>query len=338
MSSAPSHPPLYRTLFREALSTAWHHPRLWVLALFASLLMTGGIYDVLLRSFHALGEDAALLLSGSQSSVSYGLLSWATQPFQEVSSMVGLLDTVGRLQGLLLSVILLGIVSGASIIAQGALMYGLGIRLRGEVPSLSACLSIGARFFWKTLLLNIVTLGLMWFFRTLVLIPFGTPLEATSVFTVVGSIAAYLLYILAVITLTSTHMLGLTSLILQKYSVHESLLRGLLQTRKNWILILELGLGFLLLGAALYFGLGVVYVVAGVPLVILTLSAALLDSGVAATLLNIVFFGGAFVMFLCFGAFATTVQYSAWNQLGLRIAQGTALAKLHRWISPLRRR
>lgn len=338
MPSVPSHPPLYRTIFRDALSTAWHHPRLWLLALFASLLMTGGMYDVLLRSFNALGKDAAALLSGSQSSPGYGLISWATQPFQEIGSLVGLLDTMGRVQGILLSMTLLGIVGVASIIAQGALVYGLGIRLRGEVPSLSACLAVGVRFFWKVLLLNIITLGLVWFFRTLVLLPFGTPLEATTFFTVVGSIAAYFLYILAVITLTSTHMLGLTSLVLQKYSVHESLLRGLLQTRKSWLLIIELGLGFLLLGVLLYFGLAVVYVIAGVPLLVLTLSAALLDSAVAATLLNILFFGGALLTFLCFGAFATTVQYAAWNQLALRMAQGTALAKLHRWLLSVNRR
>lgn len=300
--------------------------------------MTGGMYDVLIRSLNALGEDAALLLSGSQTSLGYGLISWATQPFQEIGSMVGLLGTIGRFQGIVVSLVLLGIVGIASIIAQGSLVYGLGIRLRGEVPSLSACLAVGARFFWKTLLLNIVTLGLIWFFRTLVLLPFGTPLEATTLFTVIGSIAAYILYILAVITLTSTHMLGLTSLILQKYSVHESLLRGLLQTRKSWLLILELGLGFLLLGVLLYFGLAVVYVIAGVPLLVLTLSAALLDSAVAATLLNVLFFGGALITFLCFGAFATTVQYAAWNQLALRMAQGTALAKLHRWLLSLVRR
>ncbi len=332
MPSAPSHPPLYRTIFRDALSTAWHHPRLWLLSLFASLLMTGGIYDVLIRSFNALGEDAALLLNSGQASMNYGLISWATQPFQEIGSMVGFLGTLDRIQEVLLSVLLLGIVGAASIIAQGALVYGHGIRLRGEVPSLSACLAVGARFFWKTFALNVVTLGLLWFFRTLVLLPFGTPLEATTLFTVIGSIMAYVLYVIAVITLTSTHMLGLTSLILQKYSVHESLLRGLLQTRKSWVLILELGLGFLLLGVLLYFGLAAVYIIAGVPLLVLTLSAALLDSALAATLLNVLFFGGALLTFLCFGAFATTVQYAAWNQLALRMAQGTALAKLHRWL------
>jgi hypothetical protein len=338
MPLAPSHPPLYRTIAREALSTAWHHPRLWVLALFASLLMTGGMYDVIIRSLSALGEDAALLLSGSQSSLGYGLISWATQPFQEIGTMVGFLGTLDRFQGILLSIILLGIVGASSMIAQGALVYGLGIRIRGEVPSLSACLAVGTRFFWKTAFLNAITLGLLWFFRTLVLMPFGTALEATTAWTVVGSITAYLLYIVAIIVLTSTHMLGLTSLILQKYSVHESFLRGLAQTRAHWLLILEFGAGFFLLGAALYFGLALAYVVAGVPLLVLTLSAALLDSGVAATLLNVVFFGGALLMFLAFGAFATTVQYSAWNQLALRVAQGTAVAKVHRWFPFLHRR
>lgn len=300
--------------------------------------MTGGMYDVLLRSLNALGEDAALLLVGEQSSSWYGLVAWVTQPFQEVGSIIGVLGAIGRFQGILLSLLLLVIVGASSIIAQGALIYGIGIRLRGEVPPLSSCLVIGARFFWKTLSLNVITLGLIWFFRTLVLLPFGTPLEATEMITVIGSIVAYILYIVAVITLTSAHMLGLTSLVLQKYSVHESFLRGLIQTKNNWVLVLELGLGFLLLGALLYFGLAVAYVVAGIPLFILTLSAALLDSAIAATLLNVLFFGGALGTFLCFGAFATTVQYAAWNHVAIRLAQGTALAKLHRWLLLFSRR
>lgn len=334
--SAPSHPPLYRTLFLEALSTAWHHPHLWLLGFFAALLQTGGIYDVLLRSFNSLADQAALQLSGS-TSFTQGALSWATQPMSQVSRALGILGTIGRLEGLLLILVLLGITAGASVIAQGGLIYGLGIRLRGNVPPLSACLSVGARFFWKTATINLVTLGLLWFFRTLVLIPFATPLEQTSTWTIIGSFTTYFLYILAVLTLTATHMLALSSLILQKYSVAESLARGFVQVRKAWLIILELGLGFFLLGIGLFFGLAFVYLIAGVPLLVLTLSAALLNSAVAATILNIFFFGGALVAFLLLGSFATTVQYAAWQSLAMRIAQGTALARLHRWFFPKQR-
>ncbi len=326
---APSHQPLYRTLFREALSTAWHHPRLWALGFFAALLHTGGIYDVLLRSFNQLGEAAAYRLAGT--SFTQGLLAWALQPMQEIGQAVGVLGTIGRLQGLLVILVLLGITAGSSVIAQGGLIYGLGIRLRGNVPPLSACLSIGARFFWKTATLNAITLGLLWFFRTLVLLPFATPLEQTSFWTVTGSVLSYLLYIAAVITLTSVHMLALSSLVLQKYSVLESLARAVAQTKRAWLVILELGVGFFLLGVAMFLGLGALYLVAGVPLLVLTLSAALLNSAVAATILNILFFGGALLAFLLLGSFATTLQYAAWQGLGMRLVQGTAYAKIHRW-------
>lgn len=326
---APSHPPLYRTLFREALSTAWHHPRLWFLGFFAALLHTGGIYDVLLRSFNQLGEAAADRLVGA--SFTHGLMAWALQPMTEIGQSLGFLGTIGRLQGLLIILVLLGITAGSSVIAQGGLIYGLGIRLRGNVPPLRACLAIGGRFFWKTAALNVVTLGLLWLFRTLVLLPFATPLEQTSVWTIVGSILSYLVYVLAVISLTSIHMLALNSLILQKYSVMESLARAAAQTKRAWLVILELGVGFFVLGVALFLGLGALYLVAGVPLLILTLSAALLNSTLAATILNVVFFGGALLAFLLLGSFATTLQYAAWQGLGMRLVQGTALAKIHRW-------
>ena len=332
LGSAPSHPPLYRTLFKEALSTAWHHPRLWLLGFFAALLQTGGIYDVLIRAYNDLGLEAAQKISGV-SSYSQGLFSWATQPMTQVGQTLGIIGVFGRIQEILLILVLLGITAGASVIAQGGLIYGLGIRLRGQVPSLANCLSVGGRFFWKTAAINIVTLGLLAFFHFLVLIPFGTPLEQTTIFTIILSIATYLLYTVAVIGLTAVHMLALNSLILQRYSVAESLARGFVQARKAWLIILELGLGFLLLGMLLFISLGAFYVIAGIPLLILTLSAALLNSAIAATILKITFFGGALLAFLVLGSFATSVQYAAWQGLGMRIAQGTALARLHRWFA-----
>ncbi|MBP7005557.1 hypothetical protein KBB27_00325 [Patescibacteria group bacterium] len=326
--TAPSHPPLYRTLFREALSTAWHHPHLWLLAFFAALLQTGGIYDALLQSFRDLGGVAVQQLQGS--SLTQGLFSWAIQPMSEIGKSLGILGSLGRIEGLLLALVLLGIASGASVIAQGGLIYGLGIRLRGSVPPLATCLSIGGRYFWKIAGLNLITLGLIAAFRVLVLIPFSTPLAQTSAWTIVGSLLAYFFYIFAVITLTAVHLFGLNSIVLQRYSLTESVLRGFAQAKQAWLVILELGLGFFLLGTALFFGLTALYVIAGIPLLILTLSAALLNAGLAATILSGVFYVGALLAFILLGSFATTVQFAAWQGLSIRVAQGNALAKIHR--------
>lgn len=326
--TAPSHPPLYRTLFREALSTAWHHPHLWLLAFFAALLQTGGIYDALLQSFRDLGGVAVQQLQGS--SLTQGLFSWAIQPMSEIGKSLGVLGSLGRIEGLLLALVLLGIAAGASVIAQGALIYGLGIRLRGNVPPLAMCLSIGGRYFWKIAGLNLITLGLIAAFRVLVLIPFSTPLAQTSVWTIVGSLLAYFFYIFAVITLTAVHLFGLNSIVLQRYSLTESVLRGFAQAKQAWLVILELGFGFFLLGTALFFGLTALYVIAGIPLLILTLSAALLNAGLAATILSGVFYVGALLAFILLGSFATTVQFAAWQGLSVRVAQGNALAKIHR--------
>lgn len=326
--SAPSHPPLYRTIFREALSTAWHHPHLWLLAFFAALLQTGGIYDALLQSFRDLGGVAVQQLQGS--SLTQGLFSWAIQPMSEIGKSLGLLGSIGRIEGLLFALVLLGIAAGASVIAQGALVYGLGIRIRGTVPPLSACLSMGGRYFWKTAGLNLVTLGLIAAFRVLVLLPFSTPLAQTSAWTVIGSLLAYFFYIFAVITLTAVHLFGLNSIVLQRYSLTESLMRGLAQAKQAWLVILELGLGFFALGVALFLGLSAFYVIAGVPLLILTLSAALLNANLAVTIFSGIFYAGALLAFILLGSFATTVQFSAWQHLSIRVAQGNALAKIHR--------
>lgn len=328
---APSHPSLYRTIMREALSTAWHHPHLWVLAAFASLLMTGGMYDILLRSLHQFGADAEQLVTTTASGFSGNIFSWIVQPFQEIGGILGVFASATSLLGLLTMLLVLAVIAAGSVIAQGALVYGLGVRLRGELPALGQCLAMGTRFFWKTLLLNLFTVGLLWAIRSLTLVPITSSYGDQTTLALIGRVLALFVYVLSIILLSSTHMLALTSLILQKYSVIESFARGLLQARTHWLVILELGLGFLLLGAAIFFGLTLLYIVAGIPLLVLTLSAALLGNGLIVTLLNGLFFLGIVLAFVVCGSFATTLQYAAWNQLALRIAQGTALGKLHRW-------
>lgn len=330
-SNAPSHPSLYRTIFHDAFSTAWHHPRLWVLAAFASLLMTGGIYDVVARALYELGSDAERLVQTTTNPFATNLISWVVRPFHEIGGALGVFASVTSVLGIITMVSLMTIIAAGSIIAQSALVYGLGIRLQGRVPTLGQCLTIGARFFWKTLFFNLLTLGTLWVIRSLTLIPLTSSYGDGSSLAVAGRALAIAVYMLSIVFLTSTHMLGLTSLVLQKYSVTESFIRGLIQSKERWYLVLELGASFFLLGAGLFAALMVLYVVAGVPLVVLALSAALVNNSFAASALNIALYGGAILAFMTFGAFAITVQYSAWNQLALRIAQGTALAKLHRW-------
>ncbi|MBP9864238.1 hypothetical protein KBC54_02195, partial [Patescibacteria group bacterium] len=60
-SRQSSHAPLYRTVIQDALRTAWVHKQFWPLAFFAAILMTGGTYDVMLRTVSVLTQQGPFM-------------------------------------------------------------------------------------------------------------------------------------------------------------------------------------------------------------------------------------------------------------------------------------
>lgn len=332
-SSVPSHPPLYREIIRESLSTAWHERHLWVLAILASLIQTGGIYDVILRHVQTLNERANAI----QTSTAPSLFGWIWQPIAVLGNRAGIWLSLARFEGILWAAIIgLGILA-LSLIAQGGLVYGLGIRLRGQAPSLRACFTIGARSLWKVTAINLVTIGALWALGTCLLLPFSTPLIHQAWWISVGAIVGFALYVFGAIFLTALHLLALTQVVLQKSSVVDGLSYAIQQIKQGWLTILELGFVFFGLGILLFAGLGVALAIAGVPLMLLIFSAALLGITPLSTLGLVLGSVAVAAGVILTGAFAITVQYAAWQHLSARLTRGTATAKFHRFFHAFNR-
>ncbi|MFH1404991.1 MAG: hypothetical protein ABIH21_02740 [Patescibacteria group bacterium] len=54
---------LYRPLIRDAWSLVWHNKRLWVFGFFAALISTGGVFDVVFRTFKRVDNTSEFLHS-----------------------------------------------------------------------------------------------------------------------------------------------------------------------------------------------------------------------------------------------------------------------------------
>ena len=315
--------PLYREIVKQALSSSWHHHHLWVLAFFAGLLQTGGMYDVILRGILSLPGAVYSASLFEQSS----LVTWLSSPWQQ-SFLLGLTQFSARLLSLFYGITFLGLLFIVSVLAQGALVYGLAIRFRGAPPSLRSCLQVGGRSFWSVAILNILSLGGLAALRSILFAP--SLLRWSSDSLTLGIIGTAI-YAVGVLAFTAFHLLALNSVVLQKHPLAESLGRAWIQLKTHWLTIAELGVVFLVTGGALLIALVIAMVIAGIPLATLLLSAALINwGGVVLFLLAlgaIALIGAALVA----GSFAVAFQYAAWQELTIRASQGQALSKLHRW-------
>jgi hypothetical protein len=318
------HPPFYRTLVPKALSQAWNDRWLWPFAVFAALLMTGGIYDVILSSLRELQTRHDLIVAGTlPDSV---MFAWS-----RLSGGESVLGMIGAWQSIAFALIFVIALLGLSIIGQGALAHGIGGRMRGKKSTFKQSLTVGARFFLPVALLNIFTIGLTWFAKFLMFIPYRATFVSPSLSGIVLYFLTALLFIAVLIALTSIHLFTLNALILQDATLHDAIGRAFSLLRKGWLAILELAFILFGIGIAIFALTFVLFIVMLIPLLLVMIATLVLGQAfvfsIGMALASILFF----TLFIAAGAFSVTFQYVAWHHLFLKLGEGGLVAKLHRF-------
>jgi hypothetical protein len=319
-----THPHLYRIIIPEAFHDAWQRRYIWPFALFAGLLYTGGIYDVLLSTFREAGRHSlAITTGGMPPALAILWDGFATAP--------NAIAVLGLVQSIIIALLIVGVIVGLSVIAQGALVFGLGGSIRGRAPLFSESLTVGARYAWRVLALNVVTLFLGWLAKFFFLVPYG--LSQTNPVTGLGVLAAVgtLFYALSVVALAAIHVFALNSIVLQDAHVTESLARAWHLLRQGWLNALEIGTILFLIGAGILAAGALAFMLMALPIFLLMAAAALMNSSAIVYLGFVLFVALFFITTLIAGMLAVTFQYAAWHRLFLRLGEGGALPKIHRW-------
>ena len=149
---------IYRSLLRDAWLVTWQRKSLWVFGIFAGLLFSGGVIDMMLSGFHKITQTGSLLQHlMNQSFIGYDYLSQFLLYLAQVNP--------NQVKIVLLFIVLatLGLIS-AGVISQSALIHASGSapahahRIRRDVLP----------HFWNVLLLNILVKTLSALFITLV--------------------------------------------------------------------------------------------------------------------------------------------------------------------------
>ncbi len=316
---------IYRSLLRDAWLVTWQRKSLWVFGIFAGLLFSGGVIDMMLSGFHKITQTGSLLQHlMNQSFIGYDYLSQFLLYLAQVNP--------NQVKIVLLFIVLatLGLIS-AGVISQSALIHASGSapahahRIRRDVLP----------HFWNVLLLNILVKTLSALFITLVtlsILLFG--LVGNQAYSIV--FIHFLFYIPTVIFIHILFMLTLIAVV----ETHCSLLQGVHSAwklfKKQWFSALEFSmiLFMLVLGAT----------------VMLSVGASLISFVFGPVIKQLFIFSPSFVIwfsslflamcfaavFLTFGGMVVTFQYSAWRMFYARAAHRihgrNPFAKLFRWL------
>ena len=319
------HRPVYREIVPPAIRGAWRERWLWPLALLAGLIQTGGILDAFLVTSRNVGLQSVTLFDASWSSTFQ--IMW-----MRIAQAPDTIDAILATEGIVLSITVMVITIGLSLIAQGGLAFGIGGTVRGGRPGLRDCLRAGAAYLPRVFALNIVTLGLMWLARFLLLLPLTLYTDQPSVRLAVASAGMSLLYVIATLSLTAIHFFALNNIVLEKGHVASSLERGLILLRGSWLSIIEVALVLFAVGVASMIAGVTLFLVMGLPVLLILLGAVLVNANLLAEFAWFVWALLFIITMLIAGAFNLSFQYRAWHHLYKRLGEGQALAKIHRWL------
>lgn len=323
------HRPLYREIIPAGVKGAWRHRWLWPIAILAGLIQTGGIIDAVLLSLHRVRLESVTLFDASWSQ-SIGTI-WGR--------VIGAQDAVGKIleaQSLVVSLTIVVATLGLAFICQGALAFGIGGSVGGRKPNFKECLHAGATALGRIFALNVVTLGLTWLARFLMLIPLAVFSQQPSAGLAVTSVIISTFYILVVLSLTAIHFFALNAIVLTGAHVTPALERAAVLLRSSWLTIIEIavilfGVGFVTLGVGL-----LLFFAMWIPVFLLQLGATLLNMNALFIFCNFIGSLLFFVIMLSAGAFNISFQYHAWHLLYVRLGEGGAVAKiqrvLHAWL------
>jgi hypothetical protein len=320
-----AHRPVYREIIPPSLRGAWRERWLWPLAILAGLIQTGGILDAFLVSSRDVGSQSITLFDASWNATFHAM--WTN-----VAHAPDTLGSISAVEGVVLSLTIVVITIGLSLISQGGLIFGIGGTVRGGRPGLRDCLRAGARHLPRVFALNAVTLGLMWLARFLMLLPLTLYAGTPSTGLAVASVGMTILYVIAVLSLTAIHFFALNNIVLEEGHVAESIERALILLRNSWLTIIEVAILLFLVGVLTFVGGVILFLAMGLPILLILLGALLVNAALLAEFAWLLWATLFFVIMLMAGAFNLSFQYRAWHHLYRRLGEGQALAKIHRWL------
>lgn len=324
MIRSAHHKPIYREVLTHAIRTAWNDRRYWVLALFAGMLATAGSYDVLWSAV------MSILSQGQTMSGSIGVILVQSVNIVRASAFDHWLIAAGGVEVLLFMALIGLSIAVISCASQGALVFAIGARRKGDQPTLREAWQVGARAVWPIIALNVLVFGVLWILRFLVSFPLFLALANTNATTFLVYLVSFVVFVPLAFFTAIVQIFALNALILQGAPILDAIRRGIEMVRRHWLVIIETALLQIGISVGIFILFFVAVLCGMIPLFAMILLAAAAGS-VSLFSLSMAVAAIAFVLGLIFAAsFTIHLQYATWTYLYRRLGEGGVMPKLHR--------
>ena len=319
---------IYRTILLQAWSKTWQRKSLWVFALFAAILMNGGLFDTVIRSIQHIERTGTFfedILAGSVLGI---------QVIGEYIQQIQTLDQTRVFVIVTTSILVALFLLSASILSQYALVQGVGEKKESHPhklrrQALHAC--------WDVLAINLfvkIASFILTLVTALTLILF---IQQATIWYSLLVFVVFFFFIPLIIIINTIGMFAIINTVREKTHTLDAIHHAYKLFSQHWIASLEFGLSLFLL----IFGTGILLLAISffllIPFWMLTLAALYFGSiGLYLSLhvIAVVFF---IVIFLLFVGISTTFQYASWVGFYARMNHKTygakCFAKLTRLLS-----
>lgn len=294
---------LYRPFLREAWRLTWERKSLWIFGIFAALISTGGVVDVVWRTLEKVERTESLLESLADASfIGYDV----------AASYIGQLATLGpqRVSFIVVALTLMGILLVVvATLSQGALVLGLRAKTPRDPHELR---QKAMEHFWSLFLVGLLNKLLMLFLVVLMTLPLlllsiSSTLEHGLLF-----FALMLVFLPATIIVNIIYMFALIDVVETGAHPLSAIHTGAQLFARQWLATFEYGvtLFFLVFGSGLLLTVFVALLL--IPLSAFYAAAVLSGSFYVFLTFNVVSACLIFAVLLTFGGACVTFQYSAW--------------------------
>lgn len=296
-------------MLAEAWRLTWERKSLWVFGIFAALISTGGVVDVLFASFKKIEQCGTLLTRLMNSSfIGYELGSQYIRQLQLLGS--------GRVMGIVTfaTLVLLFLIVMATI-SQGSLILGLKTKKPTDPYHLKQQAS---QHFWSLLLLAVLNKLLTLILILLMTLPLFYFYLATSTTSALLFFSLISIMIPALTVVNIVYMFALIDVVDGNRHPLDAIATGWKLFTRHWLATLEYGLIlFLIVFAAGLLLIGFLLLLT-VPFALIFTTTLLTGSFSFFLIANTLFALALLSFILAFGGACVTFQYSAWHQFYTR--------------------
>jgi hypothetical protein len=316
---------IYRSLFADAFRVAWERKSLWVFGLFAALLSTGGVYEMLSKDVRHLAAGRDLYLDLWRGTFA------GTELFGRYLRDLLELEPARVTATVTLLVILALLLLLASVVSQGALIAGAGKKPISDRAAIAA----GSRAFSSMLFLNILHKLAHLLLTALAALPLLLLLAKPDGGMLLAVFLAYLVSLPLTVFVATVFMLSSVDIVETGSHAFDAIEHALLVFRRHALAAFETGLILFCAVLVASFAFLVLLALLAMPFAVLISMALAAGSPFLFMTLNVLAVLVLLALFFCFTGATTTFQYAVWVRF---CAHATAprqkiVSKIHRiWI------